>query len=112
MAKSKGVRIKHIKGEKIVPNPMQFLADSGLLFHLNRTCFHPLGFALTADKDPDTGRLVFCKIVDARNSPFYVFDKATFDAGSDKFAAYMARSKDVMTARKKKLGFVVQESGD
>lgn len=38
--------------------PFAEMRDEGLLWHINRVCFHPHGYALAFDFDDETGELL------------------------------------------------------
>lgn len=80
----------------------KFLADSGLLFELNRTVLHLVGVALTVKLDAKGNHTLSFK--DGRAAPHEVkFDAATIEMGRMKLEKFMAefghRQMDRRTAK-------------
>lgn len=76
---------------KRLENPAKFLLDSGLLFELNRTIFHPFGLALEVIIDDETGEVIgFGGIWDYREDPEgMLYGEEELKSGFKKFYKFM-----------------------
>jgi len=107
-----GVKRNRQNQGTVIPHTMQFLYETGLLFHINRTVMHPLGLALIGQVSPTTGTVEFAALSDRRSNPNLVFSPVDFAAGVEKFQEYLeTRGTETMNLRKFTLGFVTQEVG-
>jgi hypothetical protein len=94
---------------KMLDDPWKFLADTGLLFELNRLVLHPLGLALVMSVD-DAGNHTLAGIWDNRDDPEGIaFAADAYANGEEKSAAYR-RTHFVprLPWRFKALGYIVQ----
>jgi len=94
---------------KMHPDPWKFLADSGLLFELNRLVLHPLGLALVLQVDDD-GVHTLSGLWDNRDDPEGIcFAEETYAEGAEKFATFK-RDNFVprLPHRFHALGYIVQ----
>lgn len=87
---------------------IDFVLDSGLLFHINHSVFHPLGIALTIKVDDKGNKQWGFK--DCRNEPeSLVFDKGSLELGKMKLERFLREFGDgQMSRREKKLGWGCQ----
>ena len=103
------VRIRsRVRGQanKTVVDPMKFMMDSGILFHMNHCVLHPLGLAIVGNMTKDG--LCF-ELVDRRTNPNTVFADEDIRKASKKLEEYMKKDgRPTMELRKKLLGFVIQ----
>jgi hypothetical protein len=85
----------------------KFVIDSGLLYHMNRVIFHPIGLAWVFEEAAD-GEMQSV-IIDRRSNPTGVFTSKEMAIGEAKKLAYLEESGRVaMERRRKSLGFTVQ----
>jgi len=84
------------------------LADTGLLYEINRKVLHPLGLAL-AVKANDAGEVTgFGGLTDCCNDPEGMIF-APGSSGPPKYRAFMDKTgKTKLAVRKQKLGYIVQ----
>jgi hypothetical protein len=95
---------------KRIADPACFLAETGLLFEINRAVLHPLGLALEVVVEDD-GQMRIGGLWDQQGEPGgIVFDEESFQDGARKLAAFMSIGGETrQQVRKDMLGFVVQE---
>jgi len=87
---------------------IDFILDSGLLFHLNHSVFHPLGIAMTIKVDDKGNKQWGFK--DNRNEPeSVVFDKNSLELGKLKLERFMREFGDKQISRReRRLGWGCQ----
>lgn len=85
-------------------------ADSGLLFHINRTVLHPLGLALEITVEDD-GSARLSGIWDCRDDPEGIaYDEDLLKECMAKYRKYMSeRGEHSLASREQRLGFTVQK---
>lgn len=90
----------------------KFLADSGLLFEINRSILHLFGLALTLKQD-ENGVITLGELKDCRSQPeTLLFDQATYTIGNDKLKAFMMEfGNRQLERREAALGFGCQWNG-
>jgi hypothetical protein len=87
----------------------RFTIDSGLLYHLNRVTFHPLGLTLIFEEA--AGGEMHPVLLDRRSNPTGVFSQKEMEAGEAKKLAYLNETgRATLERRRKALGFTVQPS--
>ena len=99
------VRIRsRVRGQanKTVVDPMKFMMDSGILFHMNHCVLHPLGLAIVGNMTKDG--LCF-ELVDRRTNPNTVF------ADEDMSVVYV-RGADLYAIGRKEIARYAKEGID
>lgn len=92
-----------------IEDTAQFLLDTGLLFEINRKVLHPFGLALEIVVSDDTGEAKVGKLWDYRDDPEgMLFAPETFEAGLDKWFAFLKDNKDSLKERLEILGYMFQ----
>lgn len=87
----------------------KFLQDSGLLFEINRTLLHPLGLALSVERNLETGEVRFDRLVDTEDSEGFVFSPEDFAEARARLVTFMMKDGAVhILTREASLGFKVQ----
>jgi len=97
-----------------IPNPTEFLCDTGLLFEINRQIMHPLGLALSivVSDEPLGGQVPTFSIQDFRDDPEGVlFDPDVFGEAEEKLARFMETNAERLRIRQENLGFLFQSKG-
>jgi hypothetical protein len=83
--------------------------DSGWLYHLNRTFYHPLGFSMIYEETPSGEMLPV--LLDRRSNPTGVFSPKEMESGEAKKQSYLNEfGRATLERRRKALGFTVQPS--
>lgn len=96
---------------KYLPNPGEFLIDSGLLFEINRRILHPYGLALavTADTTTEPRTAEPMMVWDYRDDPEGIrFGDEDFKAAEAKLAATVEAFQEKFGMRRAALGYVIQ----
>lgn len=98
---------------KYLPNPGEFLVDSGLLFEINRRVLHPYGLALavTVDTTKETRTAEPMMVWDYRNDPEGIhFGEEDFAMASGRYAVMAETFKNAgkFEVRRAALGYVIQ----
>ena len=87
---------------------LKFLMDTGLLFKINAEVLHPLGFALGARVDRNSGEKEFGIITSDGDDGLY-FDDRGWYVGLEKYEWFLdACGQERIDNRKKSFGFVEQ----
>lgn len=90
-----------------VRQPGRYLVDTGLLFEVNRTVFHPTGHQLGVASD---GSLVLEYNLE---QPTFVFDMVEYRRGEQKLRHFMHKfGRSIGELRRRLVGFVVQTGPD
>lgn len=86
---------------------IDYILDSGLLFHLNHSVFHPIGIAMTIKVVDGKKQWGF---KDCRNEPeSLIFDTNSLELGKLKLSNFLRSfGDDQMARREKKLGWGCQ----
>jgi len=102
---------------KHILDPAVFLADSGLLFEINRKVLHPHGIALVITypdtpveraQTKETTHTSIC-LWDARDDPEGItFSDETYKDGENKLAVTVEVDRGRLHTRRKALGYVIQ----
>jgi hypothetical protein len=104
------VRSGRICPDRTMENPMDFLLETGLLFHLNTAILHPMGLSWSVKCD-DEGHVVDSFLEDHRDDPRTVYTNVDFQIMSRKLEAFISESgKSTMELRHKLLGFITQKA--
>ncbi len=96
---------------KYLPNPGEFLIDSGLLFEINRRVLHPYGLALavTADTTQEPRTAEPMMVWDYRDDPEGInFADEGLREGEAKLAATVEAFQGKFGMRREALGYVIQ----
>ena len=84
-----------------IKDPAKFLADTGLLFEINRAVLHPFGVAMAVTMQDDGAYNTSFELLDERADPEgCVFDAATFAEGE--------AERERIVRRLESLGFIRQ----
>jgi len=91
-------------------NPEQFLDESGLLFHINRTILHPIGLSLmlAVQESPYGERTTVLHLHVTDNPQGYVLEDEAFARREKIYSDFIEGMKPRIIGRAKALGFIVQ----
>ena len=93
----------------IVENPEQYLHDTGLLFHMNRTILHPLGLSLAIAEQNIQGQgitsLVLHETADLNG---FEFTDADMKQALASYDVFLTERKSRVLTRGKTLGYIQQ----
>lgn len=93
------------------PTDPETLVQDGLIFEINRSVLHPLGYALAVQWDEKTNKVVkiFLMKTDDDDEEGVLFQSDNFIDGAAKFSAFMSRiGNEKLRNRIAKVGFIRQ----
>lgn len=90
-------------------DPEDFLEETGLIFHFNRTILHPLGLALSiVTEETEDGIGSRLELHETENAVGFVFSEEDMRLGDSKYKEFMKYKKENVLRRAKRLGFITQ----
>ena len=97
----------------IVDNPEHFLHDSGLLFHINRSILHPLGYSLSVMvEDSEDIETVLFMLHETDDPKGFIIDQKEIQAMAAKYNTFISQRKERALYRGKSLGYIMQPFED
>lgn len=99
----------------MLDTPGKYLEETGLLFHLNRTVFHPLGMSLgvVVEEAPSTESDEVKLVIHTTDNPAgFTFGEQEMKQQAELYRQFVTTSKPRVLTRGKRLGFMIQPLPD